>query len=101
MGDESKILKILLLISGLMLCLAVLPIWPYGFYMVLRLVVCGVAIYVGIALRNHDSLNKHFIPLVFLAVLFNPLIPVSLTRVIWLPLNLGVAVYFLTLSKKI
>jgi len=101
MNDESKILKILLLISGLMLCLAVLPMWPYGFYMLLRLVICSVALYVGIALKNHASLSKHFIPLVLLAVLFNPLIPVSLTRVIWLPVNLGVAVYFLTLSKKV
>ena len=101
MNDKPKTLKALLLVAGLMLCLAVLPMWPYGYYTVLRLVVFGVAIYVGVALKDHTFLSRHFPLLMLLAVLFNPLIPIYLTKVIWLPVNLGVAVYFLTLSKKI
>jgi len=101
MINETKLLKILLLVAGLMLCLAVLPMWPYGYHILLRLVVCGVALYVGIALKNHASLRSHFIPFMLLAVLFNPLIPIKLIQWLWLPIDLGVAVYFLTLSKKV
>jgi hypothetical protein len=36
-----------------------------------------------------------------LAALFNPLIFIDLGTWIWLPIDLGTAVYFLTLSKKI
>jgi len=99
--EESKQLKIFLLIAGLMLCLAVVPIWPYGYYMFLRLVVCGVAAYAAIKVKKNPSLSSHFIPLVMMAVLFNPLIPVHLNRLIWLPVDLGGAVYFLMLAKKL
>jgi len=101
MGDETKLLKILLLVSGLMLCLAVLPMMPNTFHIFLRLVVCGAALYVGIALRRHETLSNHFIFLMILAALFNPLIPINLGEWLWLPIDLGTAVYFLTLSKKI
>ena len=101
MTKEVKTLKVLLLLTALMLCLAVLPVWPYAFYVLLRLVVCGVSVYVGLALKNHEKLNNHFIMLIVLAVLFNPLIPIELIRWVWLPINLGVAVYFLSLSKKL
>jgi hypothetical protein len=101
MSDETKLLKILLLFAGLMLCVAILPMIPSPFHIFLRLVVCGTALYVGIALRSHETLNSHFIPLMLLAALFNPLIFIDLGTWIWLPIDLGTAVYFLTLSKKI
>lgn len=101
MNDESKQLKIALLIAGLMLCFAVIPMWPYGYYTLLRLVVCGVSVYAAYKVKMHPSLSNHFIPLVIMAVLFNPLIPVYLSRLIWLPIDLAGAVYFLVLSKKI
>ena len=98
---EAKRLKVLLLIAGLMLCFAVIPMLPYGYYTLLRLIVCGVAAYSAFKFKNNSSMATHFIPLLILAVLFNPLIPVPLTRLIWLPIDLGSAVYFLVLSKKI
>ena len=101
MSGESKHLKIALLIAGLMLCLAVIPMWPYGYYTLLRLVGCCTAGYAMYKLKNHERLSRHFIPLVGLAILFNPLVPIHLGRLFWLPINLGVAVYFLVLSKKI
>jgi len=98
---ESKQLKMLLLIAGLMLCLAVIPVWPYGYYTFLRLTVCGAAAYAAFKFKDNPSLNAHFIPLVTIAILFNPIIPVPLTRLIWLVIALAGAVYFLMLSKKI
>ncbi|MEI7905040.1 MAG: DUF6804 family protein [Candidatus Firestonebacteria bacterium] len=101
MSDGSKPLKISLLVAALMLCIAVIPTLPYGFYALLRLVVCGAAAYAAFKLKDSSSLGGHFIPLLIVAILFNPLMPVSLTPLIWLVVDLGVAVYFLTLSKKI
>ena len=101
MENESKYLKVLLLLSGLMLCLAVIPAWPYGYYALLRLVICGVAGYAAYTFKNNSLLNGHVIPLVIIAILFNPIVPVSLDSMLWLPIDLGAAVYFLQLSKKI
>jgi FtsH-binding integral membrane protein len=76
---ESKIAAIL---SMVLLLLAVIHRWPIGFYTLLRLVVCGSAIY--IAFRAHQ-LQKGFWVWIFgaVAVLFNPLIPIYLRRVQW------------------
>jgi len=99
--EESKRLKVLLLVAALMLCLAVIPMWPCGYYTFLRLTVCGVAAYAAFKLKSNSSLSGHFIPLVLVAILFNPLIPVHMGRQMWLPVDLGGAVYFLMLSKKL
>lgn len=100
-NDAMKHLKIGLLSAGLMLCLSVLPVWAYGYYMLLRVVVCGAAGFAAYRLKNDPARSSHFVPLLILAVLFNPVIPIHLSRLLWLPVNLGVAVYFLLLSKKL
>ncbi len=99
--DTKKRLKLALLISGLLLCFAVLPVWSYGYYVLVRLIVFGSSVYVAIHFKNDSQKKGHFISLVCLAILFNPVAPVYLTRAIWLFIDLGVAVYFLMLSKKI
>ncbi len=96
MSNETKNLKIAFLITGLLLCLGVIPMWTYGYFIWLRLIVCGVAAYAAVRFKNNSALSGHFIPLVGLAILFNPIVPVPLTRVFWLPIDLFVAVYFLT-----
>ena len=99
---DVKRLKIVLLVTGLMLCVAVLPSLPNYFFILLRCVVCGAAVYAALALRTEDApLSNHFTPLALLATLFNPIIPVQLSYSLWLVINLGTAVYFLTLAKKL
>lgn len=98
---ELRHVKIALLISGLLLCLGVVPVWAYGYYAFLRLAVCATCIYTAVNFRKDPARAKHFIPLVFLALLFNPLFPVYLTRLFWLVMDLLTAVYFLSLAKKI
>jgi hypothetical protein len=100
-STNYKSLKISLLVAGLMLCFAVVPVWPYGFYTLLRLGVCGVSVYAAYQLKENDALKKHLVPLAVLAVLFNPFMPVHLTRLLWLVIDLGTAVYFLNLAKKL
>lgn len=102
MGLEAhaKRIKIALLAAGLMLCLAVFPAMPYVFYILLKWAVCGAAVYGAVNFKDEPRLSRHFWPLVILAFLFNPFVPISLTPLVWLILSLGTAVYFLTLSKK-
>lgn len=100
MNSESKHLKIALLTAGLILGLAVIPMWPYGYYTFLRLVICGVAVYGAYFFKKHSMLDNHFVPLVLIAIFFNPLVPVHLSRELWLPIDLAGAVYFIVLSKK-
>ncbi|MFA7255471.1 MAG: DUF6804 family protein [Candidatus Omnitrophota bacterium] len=101
MDEESKSLKVMLLVAALMLCVAVIPTLPYAYYILLRFIVCGAAVYAAFKLRNNSSLSGHFIPLLIMAILFNPLAPVYLTPLIWLVVDLAGAVYFLRLAKKI
>lgn len=99
--QESKYLKVALLVSALMLCAAVLPNIPYGYYGFLKLIVCAASIYAAVILRGREDLRNHFIPLAILALLFNPVTPVFLSREFWMLIDISTAVYFLTLSKKI
>jgi hypothetical protein len=99
---DIKKIKIALLVAGLFLCAAVLPLMPVLFFVGLRVVVCCAAIYVSLAIRTQDHpLQAHFIPLALLATLFNPVIPVQLPYSLWLVINLATAVYFLVLAKKL
>ncbi len=79
-----------------MLIVATLPL-PYGYYILLRWVVCVVA--VGLVYESLQSDAQWMVWLFgFVAILFNPLVPVSLSRPVWLPIDLLLAVAFLVLS---
>ncbi len=67
--------------------------WPYGYYQLLRLVTCGAAVY-GAYVSHSLGKTGWLWAFVFVAVLFNPIIPVYLTREIWRPMNVGCAGLF-------
>lgn len=100
LAENAKKVKIGLLVAALMLCAAVIPTMPYGFWVLLKWAVCGAAVYGAVHFKDEERLRGHFIPLVILAVLFNPFVPVLLTPLLGLILSLGTAIYFLALSKK-
>ncbi len=83
------------------LFLAIIPIWPFGFYTLLRLLVCGIAVYVAIKVGRDESLRKHKIPLIIIAALFNPLFPVYFVRLVWFPIDIGIGIYLLNLRNKV
>lgn len=73
-----------------MLLFAILPL-PYGYYTLLRLVVCGCSIVYAIV-------GWHFLKPIailsgILALLFNPLIPIYLDKEAWIIINVIAAVY--------
>jgi len=65
---------------------------PYGYYTLLRLVVCITA-----AIVAYQSWPKHAVWSVLfgvVALLFNPFIIVALDRETWAPIDVGVAVLY-------
>lgn len=79
-------------IAALML-LAALGDWPYGYYQLLRFVVCGAAAYVA-WLSYHSKYPWTVWVFGFVAILFNPLAPVHLSRATWGLLDLVCAALF-------
>ena len=70
---------------------------PYGYYQFLRWAVCGVSAYVA---YKAYKWNAKWVAWLFgaIAVLFNPFVPVYLTREIWLPIDIGCAVLFVVIA---
>ena len=96
-SNHDNVCLALLVAAGL-LVLSVIPIWPYGLYTVLRLVITGVALFAiyGLGISN----TKQTIGLVVVALLFNPVVPVPLPQLIWIPIELSVAFWFWKISQS-
>ena len=92
MQNHRENLRIGLWVGIVALLLGIPPIWPYGYYVLLRLVVCAASIY-AIYVRR-DSKSEYVVALVSITLLFNPVIPVYLNKLLWVPIDLGVAYFF-------
>src|SRR4249920_2401443 len=68
--------------SVCLLSLALVTNWPYGFFQFLRLVTCAAASYFAVM-----AFQRHFQPwgwsLLAMAILFNPIWPIHLSRGTW------------------
>ncbi len=80
------------IIAALML-LGALASWPYGYYQLLRFVVCGVSVYVAFMAYNWQKIWAVWL-FGFIALLFNPLIVIHLSRELWQPIDFICAVLF-------
>ena len=76
--------------SVVMLLMAAGSDWPYGFYQLLRIVVSGTALYVVVQTSSHHRYWPWIVG--GIAVLFNPILPISFTKEEWRPIDLAVAV---------
>lgn len=86
-------------LASALLILAVFHL-PYGYYTILRIIITIIA---GVcAYEELERSNKTFFALFSgIAILFNPLIPVYLSKSIWIPIDLAVALFFvLSASEK-
>jgi len=80
------------LVATMMLFVAIAEL-PYGYYQILRWIVCGVGVYIAyMAYRR----GKVWATWVFglIAALFNPIVPVHLTKAIWQPIDIVCALIF-------
>jgi FtsH-binding integral membrane protein len=80
------------LIAAAMLLIATSSL-PYGYYQFLRWVICGIAVF--IAYKSYEW-KQAWASWVFgvVAVLFNPLVPVYLTKETWRPIDMFSALLF-------
>jgi hypothetical protein len=79
-----------------MLFLALAP-WPYGYYQLLRFVVCGIASFIAFVAYNRQK--KWAVWLFgFIGVLFNPLIPIHLSRELWQPIDVICGIIFIAIA---
>jgi len=74
--------------------IAALGKWPYGYYLLLRWVTCACAAFTAAA--TYDGKRAPWTWLFgVVALLFNPIIPVYLSRQIWQPTDALAALLFL------
>lgn len=80
------------IIAALVL-LGALGQWPYGYYQLLRWVTCAASVWVAFLAY---AWQKKWVTVLFgiIAVLFNPLIPIHLTRELWQPIDVICALLF-------
>ncbi len=72
MSEQQKFLsKLPAIIPALLLLAAVFGRWPYGFYTLLRLVVCGCSAYLAVKANGMRNVAWTWI-MGGMAVLFNP-----------------------------
>lgn len=86
-------------ISAALLFLGSAPL-PYGYYMLLRLVACGVFAFA--AYIAHERKNQ-LLPWVYglIAVLFNPIVKIHLPKEAWMFVDVGAAVLLLATAKTV
>ena len=90
----NSIPRIVWLVPALMLLIAVWRL-PYGYYTLTRIVTCGVAVLIAVAgLQERPMVQTWSFLLLAIAVLFNPLVPIHLSRATLFYLDLGAAAIF-------
>ena len=81
-------LTLFLLKPAVLLIIAPLVSFPYGFYTLLRLIVSstsGFIIYQSY--KGAGGVNEISIIFALILILYNPIAPVHLSREIWMPIN--------------
>ncbi|OGG39134.1 hypothetical protein A3I34_02830 [Candidatus Jorgensenbacteria bacterium RIFCSPLOWO2_02_FULL_45_12] len=80
-------------IIAVIFLLGALGNWPYGYYQLLRWFVSVVGIYVVYLVYNN---RKDFWAWIFgaIAILFNPIFPIYLSKSVWQPIDIIVAIIF-------
>ena len=91
----KKTKNILAGISAILLFGALLEGWPYGYFTLLRFVVFIASGY--IAYNAYRLSNKEFWMYSFglLTILFNPIVPIHLSRDMWVVIDLVVGVFMI------
>jgi hypothetical protein len=82
------------IVPAAMALIALAPL-PYGYYVLLRIAVCGAAAFLAWTHYNVTrKIGAWIIGLGLIAVLFNPLTPIHLNRDIWAVIDIGAVVVF-------
>ena len=90
---KSRFIRYFFILSIFMLFGAIAE-WPYGYYTLLRWITCITSILITFKAfeKNIDWAKVVFI---VIAILFNPLAPIYLSRSTWIPLDIITAILFI------
>ena len=87
----------LITIAAAVVALGLLPM-PYGYYVLLRLFLCGVSLYFLTRPRVRET-EKWVLG--GLAVLYNPIVPVELgSKLLWSVVNIATVAWFWRLDRR-
>lgn len=89
----KKPASIVAFVVAVLLFCAILPL-PYGYYTFLRLTTCLGGLFLAHELYKQQQQNTAIL-LIGIALLFNPIIPVHLSRGIWFSIDIMSAMAFL------
>ncbi len=92
----------LLTISIWLLFIAVIPIIPHPSDQLLRLIV-SISCFVTYYNVRHIHYSKPWLKpsLIVIGILFNPIVPVHMTRFLWLPVDIVCGIFLLKARKEI
>ena len=94
--DDFWVLAQIPAIVAALMLFGALGQWPYGYYQLLRLVVCGVSIYIAIMAYQLQKIWAVWL-FGFIGLLFNPLIPIHLPREVWQLIDVTCAFLFIAI----
>ena len=96
---QSIVLKSFIVMMMVMLGIALLPIRYYGYYVLLKLVICGGCAF--LAANAYDAGRKHLVWFMGgLAVLYNPIIRFPLGRELWMVINILTIIVLIAIMKS-
>ena len=84
---------LLLGIAGVIFSLIALADMPYGYYTFLRLAVPGIAVAIAVIAAKNGAPGWLW-ALIPIAIIWNPLLPISMDRAAWVSLDVLAAVTF-------
>ncbi len=97
---HSQYPRLLAITAGVLLLLAIPPIWPYAYFQILRWVVTIAA---AVSAYRAYELNKTewTVLMAGTAILFNPIAPIFLAKGTWVVLDVVAAVLMFLSVKKL
>jgi hypothetical protein len=98
MHDSKQMVPRWVAFMAAFLCFAAIADLPYGFYKLLRWVVCGVSI--ALACQSHERGRINWVWIfAFVAVIFNPLFRMPFEREVWRVFNVLAGLAFIAGSR--
>jgi len=88
--NQSKFLRLI----GVILLLIAIPELPYGYYTFLRIAITILSVYMIFVAMGSNKVGWGWI-FGGIAILFNPLFPVYLTKEIWVVIDIVVGLIFI------
>lgn len=86
-------------IAAIMLLVAIIPVWPYFFYQLLKFLVFGAATYSAYLFRKEKN-KKWMWAMIVIAIIFNPINPFYFGHFLWSIMDIVVAILLFESLKK-